>query len=121
MPGDSETLQLAALGGAAVLLVVAAVVGATVAAAAAGRLGPERGLGLRAPALLAGPRQWRAGHRAALVPVVVGVAGLTASAVALATLRDAAMMVGVVLAGLVWLAVWLLVGLIRAEQAAREG
>lgn len=121
MPENTETLQLAALGGAAVLLVVAAVVGATVAAAAAGRLGPERGLGLRTPALLAGPRQWRTGHRAALVPVEVGVAGLAASALALAALRDPAIMIGVALAGVVWLVVWLLVGLIRAEQAAREG
>jgi hypothetical protein len=56
------------------LIVVAgcAVVFGTTLAAARGRLGVNQLAGIRFPHVMESPETWRAGHRAALVPVTVG-------------------------------------------------
>lgn len=117
---DGESLRLAGLAVGALLVVAAVVLALVMRAAADGRIGPNRWAGLRTRVTMAGPRQWRAAHEAALGPSVVAATGLGLAGLGAMVTRDPFVLVGVVLAGAVWTIVWAMVGLARGEQAARE-
>ncbi|MCV2392754.1 SdpI family protein [Actinotalea sp. M2MS4P-6] len=117
---EADALRLAALLVGVVLGAGAVVVAVVVQQAAAGRLGPNSWAGMRTKETLAGPRQWREAHRAALGATWIGAIGTVAAGLLAVQIRDAALLAGVLVAGAVWALVWVLIGLARGEQAARE-
>lgn len=97
-----------------------AVVFGTTLAAARGRLGVNDVAGIRFAHVMASPAAWRAGHRAALVPVTVGCALAVVTAVVPVVVRGlsegahGAWIVG----SMVVLMVGVLGGAWRADRAA---
>lgn len=114
VPPATSLLLGAVLVAASILMVI------VISRAGAGRLGPNRWVGLRTRETLAGPRQWRAAHEAARGAVTVGAIGMAMAGLSAAMVRDLALLAGVVVAGAVWGVIWALVGLMRGEQAARD-
>jgi hypothetical protein len=97
-----------------------AVVFGTTLAAARGRLGVNHLAGIRFAHVMASPQAWRAGHRAALVPVTVGCALAVVSAVVpvvVSGLTDGAQGAWIV-GSMIVLLVGVLGGAWRADRAA---
>lgn len=118
--GEDATIGLASALSGGALVVLAVVLVLVMHLAATGRIGPNPWAGVRTRETMAGPRQWRAAHRAAMGPTVVAAIGMAVAAAVAFVLRTPAMLAGVVMAAAVWTVVWLLVALIRGEQAARD-
>lgn len=97
-----------------------AVVFGTTLAAARGRLGVNHLAGIRFPHIMASPEAWRAGHRAALLPVTVGCALAVVTAIvpaAVSGLSDGAQGAWIV-GSMIVLLIGVLGGAWRADRAA---
>lgn len=117
---DAEALRLAGIVIAVAMLAAAVLMVVVTGRAADGRLGPNQWAGMRTKETLAGPRQWRAAHEAARGATWVAAIGMGAAGLVAALVHDPGLLAGVTLAGAIWALVWLLVGLMRGEQAARQ-
>lgn len=102
-----------------IVLAGCAVVFGTTLAAARGRLGVNQLAGIRFRHVMESPETWRAGHRAALVPVAIGCAlAVGAAFVPVAVpLREGVEALWIIVS-IVCLLLGTLVGAWRADQAA---
>ena len=119
MDGEQTTVAAGVVVGG-LMLAGAVAVAVVVWAAADGRLGPNPWAGLRTRQTMAGGREWQAAHRAALVPSVVGLAGMGLAGVLAFVLPTEPVILAAVLAGSGWAVGWLVVGLVRGQRAARQ-
>jgi hypothetical protein len=102
-----------------IVLAGCAVVFGTTLAAARGRLGLNQLAGIRFPHVMESPETWRAGHRAALVPVTIGcaLAVVAAFVPVLLSLREGVEALWIVVS-IAAMLLGTLIGAWRADQAA---
>jgi hypothetical protein len=102
-----------------IVLAGCAVVFSTTLAAARGRLGVNQLAGIRFRHVMESPETWRAGHRAALVPVTIGcaLAVVAAFVPVLLSLREGVEALWIVVS-IAAMLLGTLIGALRADQAA---